>query len=793
MKVLGTDFTIIVLFIVLKCSTAHDCESKETCEQCIQELECYWCSTPTSSNTHCLNKSDVSSCNASASENPEHSFVILKEKVLSEYQQISPQQVRLKLRKNEKYEINFQYKQSANYPVDLYYIMDLSNSMAPSKTNLAKLGAKLADEMMRKTNDFKIGFGSFVDKLTLPYVSSHPGALKNPCQSQTMKCEPPYNFRNQLSLVQNATLFTEKVQKTLISGNLDTPEGGLDAIMQAMVCKTEIGWRANARHLLVMSTDAVSHIAGDGKLGGVIEPNDATCHLEDNTYTKGLQYDYPSISQINYVARENNINIIFAIVLENLKSKDHLKNHYQEMSKIIENSKTGTLDKNSDNVVQFISDIYDQIRDAVRITSDAKKDVNVTITSNCTSFIDGGCSSVKPGEPIKFTAIIEPLVCYNNSKLNKKIIKIKPEGLEDHLQVELEVLCECACSLSRVPLDTSCSQQGDLECGICRCKEGRFGSNCQCDWTESKGEDPSQCIKPDGKNETCSGQGKCKCGKCECKSRPDKSELIYGKYCECDNFSCPQKCSGRGRCECGVCKCDNGWSGSSCDCSSDESQCMPPDRKFLCSGHGNCSCGSCICREKEGYNGKYCEKCTNCDSERCEKLRPCVECVVYKSGAYASSSTCSDHCDIFTTNIVKKLNDTKREGVNVCRVPVEDQCTVVFEYSYDENNMLFVTAEEKMTCRIIPDLFVYIISVIGTILLIGIITMIIWKVVTTFHDKKEYARFLNERDQTKWSAGENPLYKPGTSHFQNPVYGRASYRTSVANAEKKNEITKTEQ
>lgn len=56
-----------------------------------------------------------------------------------------------------------------------------------------------------------------------------------------MKCEPPYSFRNQLSLVQNATLFTEKVQKTLISGNLDTPEGGLDAIMQAMVCKTEIG------------------------------------------------------------------------------------------------------------------------------------------------------------------------------------------------------------------------------------------------------------------------------------------------------------------------------------------------------------------------------------------------------------------------------------------------------------------------------------------------------------------------------------------------------------------------
>lgn len=38
-----------------------------------------------------------------------------------------------------------------------------------------------------------------------------------------------------------------------------------------------------------MSTDTVSHIAGDGKLGGVIEPNDATCHMENHTYTHGTE------------------------------------------------------------------------------------------------------------------------------------------------------------------------------------------------------------------------------------------------------------------------------------------------------------------------------------------------------------------------------------------------------------------------------------------------------------------------------------------------------------------------
>lgn len=51
-----------------------------------------------------------------------------------------------------------------------------------------------------------------------------------------------------------------------MSGNLDAPEGGLDAMMQAMVCTKEIGWRQDARHLIVFSTDASFHTAGDGRV-----------------------------------------------------------------------------------------------------------------------------------------------------------------------------------------------------------------------------------------------------------------------------------------------------------------------------------------------------------------------------------------------------------------------------------------------------------------------------------------------------------------------------------------------
>lgn len=65
-----------------------------------------------------------------------------------------------------------------------------------------------------------------------------------------------------MTLDNNHTKFSIEVSQARVSGNLDTPEGGFDAIMQAIVCKKEIGWRDQARHLLVFSTDADFHIAG---------------------------------------------------------------------------------------------------------------------------------------------------------------------------------------------------------------------------------------------------------------------------------------------------------------------------------------------------------------------------------------------------------------------------------------------------------------------------------------------------------------------------------------------------
>ena len=41
-----------------------------------------------------------------------------------------------------------------------------------------------------------------------------------------------FSFQHQMSLRRNGTEFAERVRAAPISGNIDNPEGGLDALMQ---------------------------------------------------------------------------------------------------------------------------------------------------------------------------------------------------------------------------------------------------------------------------------------------------------------------------------------------------------------------------------------------------------------------------------------------------------------------------------------------------------------------------------------------------------------------------------
>ena len=193
--------------------------------------------------------------------------------------QLKPDKIKLKVRQNTKIRFNVTFDQAEKYPLDVYYLMDLTFSMKDHQEALVAVAQKISASMEDITTKFRLGFGSFVDKVVMPYSNMLPAKLENPC-SANIPCIKAYGYRNHLSLTNDTKLFLEKVKEARLSGNLDNAEGGFDALIQVIACKNEISWSYPSRKIILFATDSLFHYAGDGKLGGIVAPNDGQYWFE---------------------------------------------------------------------------------------------------------------------------------------------------------------------------------------------------------------------------------------------------------------------------------------------------------------------------------------------------------------------------------------------------------------------------------------------------------------------------------------------------------------------------------
>ncbi|KAF5909912.1 integrin beta-6-like [Clarias magur] len=736
------------------------CEGARTCGECMQlGPQCAWCSLQNFTDSlgvteRCSTSEELllQGCPQEFIQFLENDVELLDDRPLGKsadpinVSYITPQRMALKLRPGTRASFQVKVQQSEHYPVDMYYLMDLSASMFDDLKKITLLGSTLSKEMASLTSKFRLGFGSFVEKPVLPYIEITPEDLENPCWNIEQVCLPTFGYKHVLPLTSNTDQFNKIISEQRVSANNDNPECGFDAIMQAAVCGDKIGWRNDSMRLLIFVSDADSHFGMDSKMAGIVTPNDGQCHLDSNNeYSMAGHLEYPTLGQLIEKVVENNILLIFAVT-------ENQRQIYQNYADLIPGAKVGVLEKDSRNVLQLILTAYKELRSEIELeVLGDTENLQLSFTTLCTDGeVQPGlkqCTNVKVGDTVAFNVTVELDSCLDAPRH----FSLRPVGFQDTLEVELESLCTCDCQRTAELNSIHCSDgKGALECGSCVCDPGFIGPRCQC--AEDKGQ-VSDC-RANESAAVCNGQGECYCGQCAC--YPSSFGVVYGKYCECDNFSClrfrGKLCGGNGYCDCGECVCHDGWTGEYCNCSTSTHTCESADGS-VCSGRGKCVCGKCVC-SVPGASGDKCEKCATC-RDVCSTTRSCAECYLKTDEPVEE---CILKCNAIHTTVTNFTDFDENHAV-LCALRSEHECLISFTLVGGETGS--TVYKLRLDCPKPLNVAMIALGVCTSVLTIGIILAVVWKLFIYVHDQKEVAKFEAEKAKAKWQSSGICFGKPG--------------------------------
>ncbi|XP_028263462.1 integrin beta-4 isoform X2 [Parambassis ranga] len=674
-----------LLAVLLTCyhAEANYCFASraKSCSECLQVGEgCAYCPEETFNGPRCDLYENIQAhgCSAAAIITAKSSMSIERKEEINtkiEKSQVTPQQMSMTFLPGEEKLVDVEVFSPTRGPLDLYILMDFSNSMADDLDNLKRMGKELASLVQNLSSDYTIGFGEFVDKVIEPQTDMRPIKLAQPWPNS----DPPFSFKNVIKLTSDLDYFTRKLQGERISGNLDAPEGGFDAILQAAVCGDKIGWRSHSTHLLVFSTESAFHYEGDGAnvLSGILPRNDELCHLDaQGKYTEDVNQDYPSIPTLVRLLGKHNIIPIFAVT-------SHSYTHYQKLKDYFPIAEVGLLQEDSSNILQLMATAFENIRSKMSIRAEEKpKAFEAQFLSTSGKIAEYGAFNFTPGAVGKFKMrlkaqrmIDQEPVCKMNQNDKEGTMRIKPTTFSSAVSVKASVLCPtCDCEKTPLRKAARCYGNGDLVCGKCHCYDGWLSTFCNCSASASA-LDTNQCIGP-GMTEPCSGRGDClECGTCVCYN-PDQFE---GPYCQYDKTQCLRfggfLCNDRGSCVMGQCACTEGWEGKACECPKSNQTCLD-SKGGVCNGRGKCVCGRCECTNSGIEMTSTCEPNFQAQLGVCEGTRSCVQCQAWKTGEKKEKEEC-DKCP-FKIVMVDELKDSEGDLDSCSFRDEDDDCTYYY-------------------------------------------------------------------------------------------------------------------
>ncbi len=258
--------------------------------------------------------------------------------------------------------------------LDLVLLQDLSGSFSGDLVTLRALAPDLFDSVTALGFDAAFGVASFIDKPVSGFgstISSFP-------------------YRTDLPLTASRGDFLDTINGLDTQPGGDAAESQLEALLQVSLRDLEIGYRPGASRIVVLTTDAPFHVAGD--LASV-PPNNGDAILDGDP--PGSGEDYPSVEQVRNALISAGIVPIFAVTSNRTDVYDDLVTQLGVGAVVV-------LEADSSNIISVIEESVEiSLSTVIGAVSDDDFGYVTSFTPSA------GFADVDPGTEVTFSILLE--------------------------------------------------------------------------------------------------------------------------------------------------------------------------------------------------------------------------------------------------------------------------------------------------------------------------------------------------------------------------------------------------